>query len=130
MFKMGNAVIARLAPDRRSPWAVESPYPQRQDRVQDRIEEGSSNSGGGGSSIDTREAPTPQHQPWSEFTAANLLPNSVYLWACDEPQPGGSKPSRSDVWVAWIILIVRLVVMAWYYSAKQMRNIILVGITR
>ena len=79
--------------------------------MQDGIEEGLSNSGcgGGGSSIDTREAPMPQHHPWSDFTAANLLPDSVYLWACDEPQPGGSRPSRSDAWVAWIILIVRTV---------------------
>jgi len=79
--------------------------------VQDGVEEGLRNSGGGGrgSSIDTREVPMPQHQPWSDYNAAKLLPSSVYIWACDEPQTGGSRPSRSDAWVAWIILIVRTV---------------------
>lgn len=43
----------------------------------------------------------------SEFTAANLLLGSVYLWACDEAPTGDDRPSRSDAWVAWVVLIVR-----------------------
>ena len=120
LSEMGND-ITRVMTERRKLGVNESPFPRRKVRVEDGIEEGSSEGspdGYGGSSIDMEEAPTPQHQSWSEFNAANGLPSSVYLWACDEPQPGGNRPSRSDALVAWIILIVRPVVMAWYLSAE------------
>ena len=66
---------------------------------------------GGCHYIDRRATPRLQIRSWTNFTASNLLPNSVYLWACDEGhQNGESRPSRSDAWVAWIVLIVSVLV--------------------
>lgn len=94
--------IERLAPAHRGRSVIESPYPQRKNRAED----GSAGEAASERTEDTREAPM-QHQPWSDFTAAKLLSNSVYLWACDEALPGEIGPSRSDAWVAWIVIIVR-----------------------
>ena len=59
----------------------------------------------------------PPDRSQRDFSAAELLANSVYLWACGESR-SGTTPSRSDAFVAWIILIVRLR-MIWCYHAQQ-----------
>ena len=95
--------IERPAPLHGGPSVMESPFPQRRNITED----GSAREAASKRTGDTREAPVQQHQAWSDFTAANLLSASVYIWACDEAQPGETRPSRSDTWVAWIVIIVR-----------------------
>ena len=64
--------------------------------------------------------PMPQLQKWSDFNAANLLPNSVYLWGCNKSQPGDGRPSRSDAVVAWIVIIMRA---QWWHGVSKQRII-------
>ena len=92
---------------------MEAPFPQRIDGEEHRVARGTPFQRMEEASDDCfyterRAAPLqPQPRPWSNFTASNLLSNSVYLWACDEAhQIGDNRPSRSDAWVGWVVLIV------------------------
>lgn len=93
---------------------MEAPFSQRVDEEQHRVTRGAPFQWTDEASddffhIERRAAQLqPQPRPWSNFTASNLLPNSVYLWACDEAhQTGDSRPSRSDACVGWVVIIVR-----------------------
>lgn len=49
--------------------------------------------------------------PGSSFKVEEVLPGSVYLWACGERDPGDSASpvSRPEIVAAWVVLMVLLV---------------------
>ena len=83
---------------------IEESCPQRKSRSECRMR---------GQSTSERNSVSPDRSQ-TDFGAAELLSNSVYLWACDESL-SGITPSRSDAYVAWVILIVRP--SMWCYRA-------------
>ena len=76
-------------------WVIEEPYPQRNSGSECRMR---------GQSTSERNSVSPDRSQ-TDSGAAKLLSNSGYLWACDEC-PSGITPSRSDAYVAWVILNV------------------------
>ena len=76
-------------------WVIEDVYPQRSSGSECRVR---------GQSTSERNSASPDRSQ-TKSGAAELLSNSVYLWACDESS-SGITPSRSDAYVAWVILIV------------------------
>lgn len=56
--------------------------------------------------------PVPTSTPWpgENFKVAQLLPGSVYLWACGErdERDGESPVSDPEFCAAWVVLIVRV----------------------
>ena len=85
-------------------WVIEEPYPQKNSGSECRMR---------GQSTSERNSVSPDRSQ-KDSGAAELLSNSVYIWACDE-SPSGITPSRSDAYVAWVILIVRP--SMWCYRA-------------
>lgn len=57
--------------------------------------------------------------PGSNFKIAQILPGSVYLWACGERDEGDSTfpVSCPEVVAAWVVLTVKLIVVCLCISA-------------